>query len=72
MCSESNGCMLKPEYWIEKTGDADKLILNEAEIIAFNKKSFRKMKSNGFEEWLYDLETYSETILFVLLKEFIE
>jgi hypothetical protein len=42
--------MLKPEYWIGKTGDADKLILNEAEIIAFNKKSFRKMKSNGFEE----------------------
>jgi len=23
------GCMLKPEYWIEKIGDAEKLILNE-------------------------------------------
>ncbi|MBN2395912.1 MAG: SH3 domain-containing protein, partial [Candidatus Atribacteria bacterium] len=56
------GFMLKPEYWIEKIGDAEKLILNEQEIIEFNKKSFRKMKSKGFAEWLYDLETYPETI----------
>ena len=56
------GFMLKPAYWIEKIGDAEKLILNEEEIIEFNKKSFRKMKSKGFEEWLYDLETYPETI----------
>jgi len=56
------GFMLKPEYWIEKIGDAEKLILNEVEIIEFNKKSFRKMKYKGFEEWLYDLETYPETI----------
>ncbi|GAH46524.1 unnamed protein product, partial [marine sediment metagenome] len=54
--------MLKPEYWIKKIGDAEKLILNEKEIIAFNKKSFRKMRSKGFEEWLYDLETYPKTI----------
>jgi len=54
--------MLKPEYWIEKIGDAEKLILNEKEIIEFNKKSFRKMKSKGFEEWLFDLETYPTTI----------
>jgi len=56
------GFMLKPEYWIEKSGDAEKLILNEEEIIEFNKKSFRKMKYKGFEEWLYDLETYPKTI----------
>jgi hypothetical protein len=56
------GSMLKPEYWIEKIGDADKLILNEEEIRKFNKKSFRKMKQKGFEEWLYDLETYPQTI----------
>ena len=56
------GFMLKPEYWIEKIGDAEKLILNEEEIIKFNKKSFGKMKYKGFEEWLYDLETYPETI----------
>lgn len=56
------GSMLKPGYWIEKIGDAEKLILNEKEIIEFNKKSFRKMKSKGFEEWLYDLETYPKTI----------
>ena len=56
------GFMLKPEYWIEKIGDAEKLILNEVEIIEFNKKSFRKMKYKGFEEWLYDLETYPKTI----------
>jgi len=56
------GCMLKAEYWIEKIGDAEKLILNEGEIIKFNKKSFGKMKYKGFEEWLYDLETYPETI----------
>jgi len=56
------GFMLKPEYWIEKIGDAEKLILNEQEIIEFNKKSFRKMKSKGFAEWLYDMETYPETI----------
>jgi len=48
------------------------LILNKEEIIALNKKSFRKMKFKVFEEWLYDLETYPETILLVLLKEFIE
>ncbi len=54
--------MLKAEYWIKKIGDAEKLILNEEEIIEFNKKSFRKMKSKGFEEWLYDLETYPEII----------
>jgi len=54
--------MLKPEYWIEKIGDAEKLILNEEEIIKFNKKSFGKMKSKGFKEWLYDLKTYPETI----------
>jgi len=56
------GFMLKPEYWIEKIGDAEKLILNEEGIIEFNKKSFRKMKYKGFEEWLYDLETYPKTI----------
>jgi len=56
------GFMLNPGYWIEKTGDAEKLILNEEEIIKFNRRSFRKMKSKGFEEWLYDLETYPETI----------
>jgi len=56
------GFMLRPEYWIEKIGDADKIILNEEEIKEFNKKSFQKMKSKGFEEWLYDLETYPETI----------
>jgi len=66
------GCMLKPEYWIEKIGDVGKLILNKEEIIALNKKSFRKMKFKGFEEWLYNLETYPETILLMLLKEFIE
>ena len=54
--------MLKPEYWIEQTKDAEKLILNEEEIIEFNKKSFRKMKSKGFEEWLYDLEKYPKKI----------
>ena len=56
------GFMLKPEFWIEKIEDAKKLILNDQEIIEFNKKSFRKMKSKGFEEWLYDLEIYPETI----------
>jgi len=56
------GFMLKPEYWIEKIEDAEKLILNDQEIIEFDKKSFIKMKSKGFEEWLYDLETYPETI----------
>ena len=56
------GFMLKPAYWIEKIGDAEKLILNEEEIIEFNKKSFAKMKNKGFEEWLYDLETYPKTI----------
>jgi hypothetical protein len=56
------GFMLKPEYWIEKIGDAEKLILDEEEIIEFNKKSFRKMKNKGFEECLYDLETYPKTI----------
>ena len=56
------GFMLKPEYWIEKIEDAEKLILNDQEIIEFNKKSFIKMKSKGFEEWLYDLEIYPETI----------
>jgi len=54
--------MLKPEYWIKKIGDAEKLILDNEEIIEFNKKSFRKMKFKGFEEWLYDLETYPKTI----------
>lgn len=56
------GSMLKPAYWIEKIGDAEKLILNEDEIAEFNKKSFRKMKYKGFEGWLYDLETYPKTI----------
>lgn len=56
------GFMLKPEYWIEKIGDAEKIILNKEEIKEFNKKSFQKMKSKGFEEWLYNLETYPETI----------
>lgn len=56
------GFMLKPEYWIEKIEDAEKLILNDQEIIEFNKKSFIKMKSKGFEEWLYNLEIYPETI----------
>jgi len=54
--------MLKPEYWIEKIGDAEKLILNNKEIIEFNKKSFRKMKFKGFEEWLYDLRKYPKKI----------
>src|SRR5665648_990988 len=54
--------MLKTENWKKKIRKAEKLILNEEEIIEFNKKSFRKMKSKGYEEWLYDLETYPETI----------
>ncbi len=56
------GFMLKPEYWIKKIGDAEKLILDEGEIIEFNKKSFRKMRSRGFEEWLYDLKKYPKEI----------
>ena len=56
------GFMLKPEYWIEKFRDAEKIILNEEEIKEFNKKSFRKMKSKGFKEWLYDLEKYPKKI----------
>ena len=39
------GFMLKPEFWIEKIEDAKKLILNDQEIIEFNKKSFRKMNT---------------------------
>jgi len=63
ICSPKvEGFMLESEYWIEKIEDAKKLILNEKEIVEFNKKSFRKMKSKGFEEWLYDLETYPKTI----------
>lgn len=54
--------MLKPEYWIKKIGDAEKLILNDERIIEFNKKFFRKMKSKGFEEWLYDLKKYPKKI----------
>jgi len=56
------GFMLKPQYWIEKIEDAEKLILNEEEVIEFNKKTFRKMKSKGFEEWLIDLEKYPKKI----------
>ncbi len=52
--------MLKKEYWVGKIEDAEKLLLNDKEIIEFNKKTFRKMKFKGFEEWLYDLETYPE------------
>ncbi len=56
------GFMLKPAYWIEKIGDAEKLILNDERITEFNKKSFRKMKYKGFEEWLYDLKKYPKKI----------
>jgi len=62
MCSESNRMYVETGVLDRKIGDADKLILNEEEIISFNKKSFRKMKYKGFEERLYDLETYPETI----------
>ncbi len=54
--------MLQQDCWIDKIGDAEKLILSGEDIIEFNKKSFRRMKSKGFEEWLYDLETYPGTI----------
>jgi len=57
-----NEFMLNADYWIEKTPNTKKLILNEEEIVNFNKKSFSKMKSIGFQEWLYDLEIYPETI----------
>ncbi len=56
------GSMLEQRYWIDKIGDAEKLILSDEDIIEFNKKSLRRMKSRGFEEWLYDLETYPGTI----------
>jgi hypothetical protein len=54
--------MLNQNYWIKKIRDADKLILIDQEINRFNNKSLRKMKSQGFEEWLCDLKTYPETI----------
>ncbi len=50
--------MLKPEYWIEQTKEAEELILNREEINKLNKESLRQMKSKGFEEWLYDLEKF--------------
>jgi len=56
------GFMLKKEYWVGKIKNAEKRLLNDEEIIEFNKKSFRKMKFKGFEEWLYNLKTYSETM----------
>jgi len=56
------GFMLRPEYWIEQTREAEELILHSEEINRINEESFRRMKSKGFEEWLYDLETYPETI----------
>jgi hypothetical protein len=54
--------MLKPEYWIEQTREAEELILNIEEINKLNKESFKKMKSKGFEEWLIDLEKYPKKI----------
>jgi hypothetical protein len=54
--------MLKPEYWIEQTREAEELILNRDEINKLNEESFRRMKSKGFEEWLYDLEKYPKKI----------
>jgi len=55
--------MLEQRYWIDEiTGDAEKLLLSNKEIIEFNKKSLRRMKSRGFEEWFCDLETYPGTI----------
>lgn len=54
--------MLKPEYWIEQTKEAEELILNREEINKLNKESLRQMKSKGFEEWLYDLEKYPKKI----------
>jgi len=54
--------MLEQRYWVDKIGDAEKLILSDEDIIEFNKKSLRRMKSRGFEEWLCDLETYPEII----------
>jgi len=57
-----NEFMLNADYWIEKTPDTKKLILNEEEIVNFNKKSFSKMKSIGFQEWLYDLEIYPKRL----------
>ena len=55
--------MLKPEYWIEQTRDAEKIILNKEEINRLNGESFRQMKSKGFEEWLYNLEKYPKKII---------
>ena len=54
--------MLKPEYWIEQTREAEELILNREEINKLNEESFRQMKSKGFEEWLYDLRKYPKKI----------
>ena len=56
------GFMLKPEYWIEQTREAEELILNREEINKLNEESFRQMKSKGFEEWLYDLRKYPKKI----------
>jgi len=54
--------MLKPEYWIEQTKEAEELILNGEKINKLNKESFSQMKSKGFEEWLCDLEKYPKRI----------
>jgi len=51
--------MLEQRYWIDEiAGDTDKLVLNDEEIIEFNNKSLKRMKSRGFGDWLCDLETY--------------
>jgi len=54
--------MLKPEYWIERTREAEELILNREGINKLNEESFRQMKSKGFEEWLCNLEKYPKKI----------
>src|SRR5665811_2325417 len=49
------GFMLKPEYWIEKIEDAEKLILNEVEIYP---------ETITREELLHTMKTYSSEDVF--------
>ena len=57
-----DGWMLKSEYWIKKTVNADQIILNADQIMRLNEKTFQKVKSKGFEEWLYHLENYPDAV----------
>ncbi len=60
--------MANPQYWLDKTKNSEKVILNQAEIKKYNEKTMKQMTSIGA---LYNLDEFPKTVSGDKIKNYI-